>query len=174
MVLLSQRASATHDDGCVLCAKSGWPIPRENPEEYTNVDAATLSFKNAHLTERFVTRLGVQIRSQASVDYNCVGMVFASRRFWIEDEHIKTILDEDSYRRIAREQVVLGDVAIYAFRGERVHVGVVVEILQELGRRTSRFKVMSKWGLLPEFIHFEGAVPEQFEKVSEFYTDRLL
>ena len=36
-----------------------------------------------------------------SATYNCIGMTFASRRTWVETEHVDMILREDGYRPLS-------------------------------------------------------------------------
>jgi hypothetical protein len=92
----------------------------------------------------------VRIRSAPEHPYNCVGMIFASRRAWIEIDHIYRLLREDGYRKIPRGKIVEGDVVLYKYGGDPAHVGVIMFI----DRGLTNIKVMSKWGEDAEFIHF--------------------
>src|SRR5438105_14456445 len=54
-----------------------------------------------------------QLRSLRST-YNCVGMVFANRRTFIEPEEIPAILQDDDYIEVARtDDLMPGDVVLY-------------------------------------------------------------
>ena len=120
----------------------------------------------------YTDKFRLDIRSESDYPYNCVGMVFASRRAVIDDSEIKRILLEDNYHQIGRDQVIIGDVIAYLYEQKFVHVGIVFEKTLDIDNRTPRFRVVSKWGEdLPEFIHFEDQIPEMYGTPS-FYTDR--
>ena len=59
--------------------------------------------------------------------YNCMGMVFASRRTWIDPEHLEMILEDDEYQRIVSEaELQVGDLVIYRGDNNQVtHVGII-------------------------------------------------
>jgi hypothetical protein len=87
--------------------------------------------------------------------YNCHGLTFASRRTWIDKPtEVQKILDDDDYESIPKFEVERGDIAIYTLRGEICHSGIVVEIDDLKGPR-----VLSKWALLHEVIHFAWECP---------------
>lgn len=112
------------------------------------------------------------LRSVSSFPYNCVGMVFAARHAWIEIDYLPQILRHDGYSKIDLDSAMIGDVVVYINeKREFVHVGLIV-ILESLGA-TANIKVMSKWGLDPEFIHFIDDVPSSYKGSIEFYTDRI-
>ena len=97
-------------------------------------------------------------------------MIFASRRVWIEIDHISELLKADGYRRISDEDIMEGDVVLYKQSETPTHVGVIMFIDCSLG--TPNIKVMSKWGKDAEFIHFLEDVPQQFGQPVEYYTER--
>lgn len=112
----------------------------------------------------------IELRSVDGYPYNCVGMIFASRRAWIEIDHIYDLLREDDYKRIQVEDVKPGDIVLYKDNGAPLHVGLVI-MVERIGL-TPNIKVVSKWGKDPEFIHFMEDVPSLLGKPVEFYTDR--
>ena len=113
------------------------------------------------------------IRSLSTFQYNCVGMIFASRRAWIEIDQIYRILKEDGYREIGQDQVAAGDVVLYKdAANEPTHVGLVIASERLPMSQIVNIKVLSKWGLEAEFIHFVEDVLEWLGKPSEYYTER--
>jgi hypothetical protein len=115
-------------------------------------------------------RGNLRLRSASGYPYNCVGLVFAARRAWIEIDYLYDILREDSYKRIQRQTCVPGDVIVYRHHDEPQHVGLIVAV-EPIGTSHS-LRVISKWGKDAEFEHFAEDVPESYGKVLEFYTDR--
>jgi hypothetical protein len=107
--------------------------------------------------------------------YNCVGMVVASRRTWIDPEHLIRVLNEDGYRKLTRpEETDVGDVVIYQDdSGVPCHVAVVVRknILLEGGPK-ELLTVLSKWGADGEYIHAASSVPALLGKPAAYWTDR--
>jgi hypothetical protein len=97
-------------------------------------------------------------------------MIFASRRAVIEIGHIYAILREDGYRRIQLRDVVVGDVVLYRDAIEPTHVALVTAV-DRVGDTVS-VRVISKWGLDPEFEHFMENVPPRLGVPVEFYTER--
>jgi hypothetical protein len=104
--------------------------------------------------------------------YNCVGMVFASRRTHVDVEHLPQIYLEDLYRTVPSPE--LGDVAVYRDEADTMqHVGVVVgvEVNFATGQRSPT--ILSKWGGDGEYVHPPDHVPEAFGRITEYWTDRL-
>jgi hypothetical protein len=150
---------------CVLCSRSGWPIPCEEP------NLLPIEILKIHAQELMKWRANLTLRSISPYPYNCVGMIFAARRAWIEIDHIYRLLAEDGYRKIELERIMVGDLVLYIDNLKRTptHVGIIVTIDYSIGRT---IKVMSKWGRDPEFIHLIENVPEFFGSPSEYWTDR--
>ena len=115
---------------------------------------------------------GIRCRS-LSATYNCMGMVFASRRAHIETKELDRILVEDGYDEVPTlADVALGDIVVYRDdRNIAQHVGVVVEKSAEIldGWQVT---VMSQWGADGEYFHLLDAVPETYGKSTSFWTDR--
>lgn len=109
-----------------------------------------------------------------SATYNCVGLVFASRRTWVETDSLALILDEDGFHRVDEEKAVEpGDVAVYRnSSGEITHLGVVLEKQPDVGSGRFRFKLLSKWGAGGEYIHYSHDVPEILGGLAEFVSER--
>lgn len=118
--------------------------------------------------DRFRNRL--VLRSVDNFPYNCVGMIFASRRAFIDIDEIYSLLREDGYTRIESHAVVEGDIVLYKYANKPTHVALIISA-ERVGR-TPSIRVISKWGLDAEFIHFEHDVPELFGEPAEYYTDR--
>jgi len=114
-----------------------------------------------------------QLRSLRAT-YNCVGMVFANRRTFIEPEEIPAILQDDEYVEIIQAADVMpGDVVVYQNRatGAIVHVGIV--LAAEGVFETRRIRVLSQFGRDGEYIHDLHDIPEFYgQPVFRFYSER--
>ncbi len=108
--------------------------------------------------------------------YNCMGMVFASRRTCIDFDQLATILKEDGYYRVKDTNELLpGDIVLYGDpRGKPLHISVILEIATDVVAAEHRFKVLSKWGANGEYFHSIGDVPPLLGTPNEFYTERKL
>lgn len=116
--------------------------------------------------------------------YDCLGMIFASRRTRIGLEKnigpvLRFILREDEYRAVGSENaLVAGDVVVY--KGDSgddssiSHVATVVlnEPLLEGGSR--QIMVLSQWGADGEYFHRIDDVPPLLGKPAEFWTHRRM
>jgi hypothetical protein len=103
--------------------------------------------------------------------YNCVGMVFAVRRTWIEPEHLPLIYADDEYRIVPVPDT--GDVAVYRDQsGDIQHLGVVVSVAIDIETARRNITVLSKWGGNGEYVHAVDDVPGVFGRATEFWTDR--
>src|SRR5207248_5093094 len=69
-----------------------------------------------------------ELRSRGSAVYNCLGLVFGSRRTCIDSEYTERILNEDGYRPVQDpEQPTVGDVVLYRRPDREIaHVGWIV------------------------------------------------
>lgn len=158
---------ASPSDEYPIYTRLGWEIPQL---EFPEMPIELLQIKtNERL--RWQRGLGLKLRSLSTYPYNCVGMVFASRRAWIEIEHVYKIMEDDGYEKIARNEVAQGDVVLYKdHQGEPSHIALVV-MVQVLGR-TPNIQVISKWGKEAEFIHYVENVPDLLGSPAEYWTDR--
>jgi hypothetical protein len=119
------------------------------------------------------TNPNVEVRSVTAV-YNCVGMVFASRRTWVEPDYIPQILEEDGYQLLPGlfEKAEIGDVVVYKKSGQIEHVGIIIEKIENPADASVSFKVLSKWGPWAEYIHDPHDVLPGFGEPTEVWTDR--
>jgi len=115
----------------------------------------------------------IKLRS-ITATYDCLGMVFAARRTWIEDKYLDWILKEDNYRCLSNiTELERGDLVVYRNKGRASHVGIVVNIIRPLTKEAKwEVEVLSKWGAGGEYIHKMERVVPYLGEPSEFWTDR--
>lgn len=152
----------------VTCA--GWSIPnsrRPLPRDPESQRAAAKMHTTAHES--------IWVRS-LSADYNCVGLVFASRRTVIDVDHVSRILREDGYVAVDLPNVVQGDIVTYQDkRGTFAHVGVVFECTRDLVNASFRFRILSQWGFDGEYLHDVDDVPSEWlEGPRQYWSERTL
>ena len=113
-------------------------------------------------------------RSLSNV-YNCMGMVFASRRTWIEPEHLETILEDDEYQPVPNEgELRPGDVVVYRDHEDYIsHVGIVAEVRPNIREATREIFVLSQWGQDGEYFHLAEDVNPLLGRPAEYWTDRI-
>ncbi len=107
--------------------------------------------------------------------YNCVGMVVAARRVWVDPHDAVKILTDDGYKKLAGPvQAECGDVVIYHnAHGQPVHMGIVLrKNLAATGDNKDLLTVISKWGGDGEYIHEASKVPGYLGQPAEYWTDR--
>lgn len=156
-------------------ARNGWEIPQPDPlilEKFRQTEEL-VRIQTVALVDELLRKgkTGLSIRSVSAHPYDCVGMVFANRRAWIDIEHIGNILRHDGYRPIFRDDLIVGDVVVYTLDKKRVHVGLVTRVLPSLGSVTN-IRVLSKWGKHGEVEHRMEDVPYHLGKPSEFWSER--
>ena len=128
----------------------------------------------ASIDERKKDRPDAKLRSFTGV-YNCVGMVVASRRTWVDTDDLLRILKEDGYRQLNSEvETRCGDLVVYRDRqGEVSHVAIVVrKNLYDPQNPKDTLVVLSKWGAEGEYEHDASYVPVLCGKPAEYWTDR--
>jgi hypothetical protein len=115
----------------------------------------------------------LELRSPETGQYNCHGLVFASRRTRIlESSLVELILREDGYRCIDEDQAVVGDLVIYRDQDEIRHAAVITEVKSlGPGRPSLVLKALSKWGDHGEYFHHPANVPTHFGR-REVWTER--
>lgn len=115
----------------------------------------------------------MEVRS-VTATYNCVGMVFATRRTWVDPEHVAQLLYDDNYKQVKQiTNAKLGDVVVYkANNGEILHVGIIIEKALNLITGTLEIKILSKWGPWAEFIHRPEEIYRPWGTLVEVWTDR--
>lgn len=119
-------------------------------------------------------RPNARLRSASAV-YNCMGMVFASRRTWIDPAELDLILKEDEYRPVTElAQVEIGDIVVYRDRSDHrvTHVGIIVHAKRDVEKGAYEITVISKWGKYGEYIHLMEDVPFILGEPAEYWTDR--
>ena len=107
-------------------------------------------------------------------DYNCMGMVFANRRVWINPDQLNLILSDDAYRPVGDERDLQpGDVVVYRNTGGAVvHVGIVSTVTPNLLTASWEVQVLSQWGAAGEYFHRVDNVHPMLGTPSEYWTER--
>lgn len=122
----------------------------------------------------------IRLRRATSV-YNCLGMVFASRRTWVEETIrldtetiLQMVLQDDGFRRLhPNEPPMPGDLVVYRQQDHAfAHIGVMVSVETNLESAEYDITVLSKWGEHGEYIHGEHDVPHRLGTQVEYFTDR--
>ena len=106
--------------------------------------------------------------------YNCMGMIFASRRTWIQPEHLEMILEEDGYRQLDHpDELEQGDLVVYRDNGgNATHIGVVAAMTLFGNDRRREITILSQWGQAGEYLHMIQDVNPWLGTPSEYWTDR--
>ena len=159
-----------------IFARNGWEIPQPNPlilEKFQQTEELVRD-QTVKLVDDLLRKgkRGLQIRSVSAYPYDCVGMIFANRRAWIDIDHIGDILRCDDYQPVSVDDLVVGDVVVYTLQRKRVHVGLVTQILPSMGNVTN-IRVLSKWGKYGEVEHRLEDVPYYLGKPSEYWSERV-
>lgn len=156
--------------------RSGWKIPQLDFAEYLERLKGQTEPLVSNRTSTFLRALEkkkksiISVRSVSPYMYNCVGMIFSSRRAWIEIDYLHEVLLRDGFTEIPRARLDVGDVVVYT-RSKPVHVGLVTYV----PRGTSDIegiRVLSKWGKDGEIEHFLDVVPERYGQPSEFWSEK--
>ncbi|MCI0459536.1 MAG: hypothetical protein L0Z62_21515 [Gemmataceae bacterium] len=155
-------------DSLRLQTRAKWDIPNE------------LRLERPRVSLQAAVELAKQICPEAifrsiTNTYNCVGLVVAARRVWVDPEHLVRILTDDGYRRLrGAEEADRGDVVIYHDdHGEACHVGIVMwRNLIVPGETKDPLTILSKWGGDGEYIHEMSRVPGYLGQPAEYWTDR--
>ena len=116
--------------------------------------------------ESFAKQTQAQLRSIDSA-YNCVGLVFASRRTHIEPELVWWILQEDGYKKIKKQDTAVDDLVIYytlnrevaLLNKEVTHIGRLIDKVWDESAKELKWRVLSKWGKDGEYLHKIKDVP---------------
>ena len=102
-----------------------------------------------------------------------MGLVFASRRTWVDIDHLQTFLEDDGYRQIPDSDLRMGDLVIYRDEsGEPTHVGIVAQMSPYTPSHTRDVYVLSQWGRDGEYFHRIDDVNHNLGTPAEFWTDR--
>lgn len=167
MVLFDDQGNYIIGGQLALQTKKGQQIPNQRcPQRHPDsMRAARDMVEGNHTTAKS--------RSLVS-SYNCLGMVFATRRTWIEPDHLQMILDDDDYQLVSSESDVQpGDVVVYRnASGEVTHVGIVARKETEPRDATYKITVLSQWGKDGEYFHDINDINVLLGTPSEYWTDR--
>lgn len=166
MTLFNTRGNYLSGGDIGLSTRKNAHIPntRRMPRAPVSMQAAQAMILGAHPSAK--------VRSLNSV-YNCMGMVFASRRTWVEPEHLKMILEHDAYQQVGRNDLQRGDVVVYRDNQDEVsHVGIVYEVKVNLEEASLEVVVLSQWGHDGEYFHLDDDVNPMLGKPTEYWTDR--
>ena len=162
----------------MLALRSGWIIPqldvwdvyrdprKENPGLIKIRTEALIRDMKAN------QKTSPAVRVLSNSLYNCVGMIFCSRRAHVDIAHIDEILKNDGYNKISKDELVAGDLVLYTLEGEPSHIGWVscVSFLEE---HITRVSVLSKWGKDGEIEHDHNHVPVHCGIPSSYYSTRV-
>lgn len=107
--------------------------------------------------------------------YNCVGLVFASRRTVVDVKHLPMILKDDGFRVIPESEAIQGDIVLYRRNTQITHLGIVFEF-RDVSLRGDRSEfqiwVLSQWGEDGEYLHKIREVPPIYGNELEFWSER--
>ena len=163
--LIIGRGGSGDSRAIPLGTKSGTQVRNERRRERSpdSLRAAVRIIAENHPLAR--------LRSITST-YNCVGMVFASRRTWVDTDDVLLFLNEDGYRQVRAPEV--GDVIVYRNdRSEVKHVGVIIDNRPVEHPGHPFLLVMSKWGGDGEYLHALSDAPPLFGSASDYWTERV-
>ena len=158
--------------------REGNVIPQLDFEDYEHrkkQQSAKEVQRRTDLDFRNLPQMYISLRNVRSVSpfmYNCVGMIFASRRAWIEPDELKLIFCDDKYREITKDQLECGDIVIYTKGKERTHVGLVTSV-QRTDGELGPIWVLSKWGMNAEVAHRLDVVPAKYGSPSEYWSEKV-
>lgn len=167
MVLYDDRGNFLVGGQLLLSTRRGRQIPNDRRRE--RPPAAMSAARELVLSSRPTAR----VRSLTSI-YNCMGMVFATRRTTVLPDELEMILEDDDFRRISFEwELMAGDVVVYRdTTGFVVHVGLVAEIRTNLSDGSREVIVLSQWGADGEYFHRVDDVNPVLGSPAEYWTDR--
>ncbi len=106
--------------------------------------------------------------------YNCGGLVFASRRTWINTEDLEWISEDDGYYKVVRQdQLRPGDLVVYRDQGEKItHIGMILASEPKIETASWEITVLSKWGAEGEYRHPLTHVPSAYGRPSDYWSER--
>ena len=113
----------------------------------------------------------------SSALYNCFGLVFGSRRTWIDHEAIQEVLEDDDFGPcpLSPSEWEPGDVVLYRAEGksEITHVAILMQITAKPESASYEITVLSKWGEHGEYLHPLEHTPHFHGRFSQVWTQRL-
>ena len=101
--------------------------------------------------------------------YNCMGMVFASRRGAIDIDDFESLKTNDRIKQVPSGTLPqIGAIVAYRREGHYTHVGIVHEIKNPLA--LPEIIIISKWGNdAPEYLHDVNSVPSIYGHDVEYW-----
>ena len=166
------------DDRKPIYTREGNVIPQLDFEDYeyrTKQQSVAEVQRRTDLDMGRIPKMYMSLRTVRSISpymYNCVGMVFASRRAWIEPDELKLIFDDDRYQEISKDQLESGDIVIYNKGRKRTHVGLVTSV-QWTNGEIGPIWVLSKWGMNAEVVHRLDVVPAKYGSPCEYWSEKV-
>ena len=156
--------------------RSGEPIELPEHTKYVNLREYLVAHTVAENTKIAREALGarkslVTVRSISEYPYNCVGMVLANRRAWIDldSDEIENILTKDGFTKVLRKDLAVGDVVLYEQDNEFTHIGMVICIDKD---NANNIWILSKWGFAGEMVHHLHDVPIEYGLGRHFWSER--
>jgi hypothetical protein len=170
MAVLIDPGSPRDPKSIQLATRRGTYIPNERRLEWSPIkmEASVKIWKESHPN--------AYLRSATAV-YNCMGLVFATRRTWIDTDQIFKILKEDDYYAVGEPpEACEGDLVIYRRKpkGNVSHVGIILKLNPEVKTASWEITVLSKWGPEGEYIHNIDDIPEVYGRHVEYWSERRL
>ena len=112
------------------------------------------------------------LRSSTAI-YNCMGLVFASRRTGVFMDQLETIIEDDGYEKLSNlNEIQIGDIVFYKHKDQVTHVGIVAHVESISTSGPPVITVLSKWGVHGEYVHSVNDVPDEYGEVKEYWTER--
>lgn len=170
--------SETTDKPTHNYTRSGWRIPQLNLWDiYTDPNKenpALVSIRTKALIQemRANRKTSPAMRPSSSTLYNCVGLIFCSRRGHVDIRHIDAILRQDGYNEISLDECVAGDLVLYTFEGAPSHIASV-SCVHMFRNDVTRLSVLSKWGKAGEVEHDHDQVPAHCGVPTTYFSTRL-
>lgn len=168
--------SSAYPEQKPIYLRSGDPIELPEHVEYVSLLEYLRNTTVMSFTERALELLGarknnVRVRSISEYPYNCVGMVLANRRAWIDmdSDQIEKILAKDGYKKVLPKELSVGDVVLYEKDNEFTHIGMIISVDRQNAANTW---VLSKWGFAGEVIHHLHDVPSDYGLGRYFWSER--
>lgn len=167
MVLYDNQGNYIVGGQLLLATKRGNQIPNDRAPQM-------LPERMAAARDMVVKHHHTAVPRALSSTYNCVGMVFASRRTCIDIEEFQMIQREDEYTALkSLDDAVVGDVVVYRNdEGQACHVGLVASRAENPVTGRPETMVLSQWGRDGEYFHRIDDVHEAYGTRTEVWTDR--
>lgn len=176
-MVLFQPALANERHPRPIYARSGAEIPQPTEPEI-EMERRLLGDVRSNTVQLYgmmrpTKQRSLVVRSVSEHPYNCVGLVFANRRAWIDITRLLWILRHDGYSLVAdSSRLMVGDIALYAYGGDPKHVGLVTQVKRSHGA-VLNVRVLSKWGYGGEVEHDVHDVPDLCGRLDSYWSERV-